>query len=321
MDNQKDNHYCWNAKSNFLDLYKPLMTKVERGDKTAYQEVKKLRAKVFQNTVKIATEKAYLTEDGKRVDIYEDLLPQRTEFYDKEIRCDDVKPRDSETIVEVLHIDCLEAAKLLEKKGYFPALLNMASWQNPGGGVKNGAGAQEETIFRRTNLFRSLYQFAPYALEYGLPINKKQYPLDINFGGIYSPLIICFRDDEKRGYKLRVNPFVFAVISVAGMERPHLTPDGKHIAPDYVNGVKNKIRTIFRIGLLNGHDSLVLGALGCGAYRNPPQHVARLFHEVMEEREFKNKYAKIVFAILDDHNAHQKHNPEGNYLPFVREFI
>lgn len=326
MDSQNNKHCSWNSQRNFLSQYRPLMVKVRNGDQNAYQQIKNLRSMVFHNTVDIATQRHYIKEEGKEMDISEDLIVQRTVFYDKEFTVDNVEPRDSErrdsdTIVEVLHIDCLEAVRLLEKKGYYPALLNMASRQNPGGGVINGAGAQEETIFRRTNLFRSLYQFAPYAPEYGLPINKNQNPLDRNFGGIYSPLVVCFRDDEKRGYKLRENPFVFAVISVAGMNRPPLTPDGKYIAPDYVSGVKNKIRTIFRIGLLNGHDSLVLGALGCGAFCNPPSHVAKLFHEVMEEPEFKNKYAKIVFAIIDDHNAHQKHNPEGNYLPFVREFI
>ena len=71
------------------------------------------------------------------------------------------------------------------------------------------------------------------------------------------------------------------------------------------------MRTIFRIGLLHYHDSLVLGAFGCGAFRNPPAHITRLFHEVMEEEEFKNKYKLLVFAILDDHNARLKHNPEG----------
>lgn len=50
-------------------------------------------------------------------------------------------------------------------------------------------------------------------------------------------------------------------------------------------------------------DSLVLGALGCGAFRNPPSHISHLFHEVMEEKEFKNKYRLLLFAILDDHNA------------------
>ena len=108
-------------------------------------------------------------------------------------------------------------------------------------------------------------------------------------------------------------------IAVAGINRPALEAP-ERIVPDLVEPVKNKIRTIFRIGLLNGHDSLVLGALGCGAFRNPPSHIAELFHEIMEESEFKNKYKLLLFAILDDHNAKLKHNPDGNYLPFVREF-
>ena len=71
---------------------------------------------------------------------------------------------------------------------------------------------------------------------------------------------------------------------------------------------------------MHGHDSLVLGALGCGAFRNPPHHIAKLFHEVIQEVEFANKYKRLVFAILDDHNAHREHNKEGNFLPFAREF-
>lgn len=103
------------------------------------------------------------------------------------------------------------------------------------------------------------------------------------------------------------------------MNRPDLTTEGM-IAEHHVEPIKNKIRIIFRIGLVHGHDSLVLGALGCGAFRNLPRHVARLFHEVMDEPEFKDKYRRVVFAILDDHNAHQGHNPEGNFKPFAEEF-
>jgi hypothetical protein len=41
---------------------------------------------------------------------------------------------------------------------------------------------------------------------------------------------------------------------------------------------------------------------------------------VIDEVEFANKYKRLVFAILDDHNAHREHNKEGNFLPFAREF-
>ena len=92
------------------------------------------------------------------------------------------------------------------------------------------------------------------------------------------------------------------------------------IVDSLVGGIKNKIRTILRIGLKHGHDALVLGALGCGAFHNPPRHIAKLFHEVIYENEFANKFKLIVFAILDDHNSHKSHNRDGNFLPFKEEF-
>jgi uncharacterized protein (TIGR02452 family) len=80
------------------------------------------------------------------------------------------------------------------------------------------------------------------------------------------------------------------------------------------------MRTILRIGLQHNHDSLVLGALGCGAFRNPPRDIAELFRIVINEPEFKNKFKLIVFAIIDDHNSRKSHNRDGNILPFKEVF-
>lgn len=311
----------WDSEKDFLCRYRGLMERAIQGDQNAYIQVKNLRSKVFFNTIDLVKQGFYFTEDNTERAIPDDSIGERTRFYETETRVNNLIPRQTETIVEVINKDYLEVVEQLKLQGYNSALLNMASRQNPGGGVIRGAGAQEETIFRRTNLFKFLYQFAPYASQYGLKQSIQQYPLDPNYGGIYSPSVVYFREGEETGYKLKTNPSSFAVISVAAMNRPALTPDGKHIKPFLVEGVKNKIRTIFRICLLNNHDSLVLGALGCGAFCNPPAHVAKLFHEVMEEPEFKNKYSKIIFAIIDGHNARKRHNPEGNYLPFVREFM
>ena len=81
----------------------------------------------------------------------------------------------------------------------------------------------------------------------------------------------------------------------------------------------NKMRTILRIGLENGHTAIVLGALGCGAFGNPPEDIAQLWREVLLEPEFKDQFEKVVFAILDDANA-RRNSSEGNYLPFKRTF-
>ena len=60
------------------------------------------------------------------------------------------------TLVKVVDEDCLIVYKDLVKKGFRPVLLNMANAHNPGGGYKRGDGAQEETLFRRSNYFQSL---------------------------------------------------------------------------------------------------------------------------------------------------------------------
>ena len=310
----------WNAEKDFLEKYRALMERVKSGVPTVYYQVKELRAKEFRNTVEIVNQGHYVSESGVECLFPDDSdMMSNTVFYESEIQMGDIPLCEEPTIVEVQNIDCLYAGVQLKEEGYNPAVLNMASRRNPGGGVTTGAGAQEETLFRRTNLFRSLYQFAPYAEQYGIKPSHHQYPLDRNFGGVYTPDAIYFRDSEQKGYALLEKPVSLSFITVAGMNRPDLT-DGGMIAPYHVGPIKNKIRTIFHMGLVQGHDSLVLGALGCGAFRNPPRHVARLFHEVMDEPEFKNKYRRIVFAILDDHNAHQRHNPEGNFKPFAEEF-
>ena len=301
----------WNAEEDFLERYRTVMERVKRGDQAAYYQVKELRTMEFRNTVEIVNQGYYVTENRNRFDFPDDVdMIRNTVFYEHEIPVIEKAKCDEQTIVGVKNIDCLYAGVKLKEQGYNPAVLNMASRRNPGGGVATGAGAQEETLFRRTNLFRSLYQFAPYAEQYGVKRSHHQYPLDRNFGGVYTPNALYFRESEQKGYALLDEPVSLSFITVAGMNRPDLTADGM-IANHHVGPIKNKIRTIFR---------MVLGALGCGAFRNPPRHMARLFHEVMDEPEFRNRYRRIVFAILDDHNAHQKHNPEGNFKPFADEF-
>ena len=310
----------WNSSVDFLESYYPLMEKAQKGDPVSYYKVKELRAKEYRNTIELVNNGYYFTEEGEKV-LFEntDKMVSGTRFYTEEFNVNHIPTIVGNTIIEVINSDCIKEGIKLSDAGYNPAILNMASRQNPGGGVTKGAGAQEETIFRRTNIFRSLYQFASYAGQYGIHKSAYQYPMDRNFGGIYTPSVTIFKSDEKNGYKLMKRPREIAFISVAGMNRPKLKPDGM-IEDFLVEPIKNKIRTILRIGLEQGHDSLVLGALGCGAFCNPPRHIAGLFNEVLNENEFVNKYKHIVFAILEDHNSHKRHNAEGNYLPFKQEF-
>lgn len=95
------------------------------------------------------------------------------------------------------------------------------------------------------------------------------------------------------------DPYNVAVVSCAALNLDgrysiKLTAEG-HMPQVALDITRCKIRTIFRIGLLHGHDALVLGAFGCGAFHNPPEEVARLFHEVMEEEELFMEFNEKVW--------------------------
>lgn len=226
--------------------------------------------------------------------------------------------------VYVQNIDTFEKAKEL---GPGCAVLNMASSKRPGGGVETGSRAQEEDLCRRSNLIQSLFMYSPekwdeYFSE-GYDFPKKYntlgftYPISV-YGGIYSPGVCVYK--EAKTYKYLREPFFCSVISVAGVVRPDIDKTSGEMLGKYVPVVKGKIRTILRIALDNNHTKLVLGALGCGAFKNPPAHVARLFKEVLGEAEFSGAFEEICFAILDDNNSGRDHNPSGNLKPFADVF-
>jgi len=130
-------------------------------------------------------------------------------------------------------------------------------------------------------------------------------------GGIYSRQVCFFRGTENEGYPFLEEPFYLDCIAVAAFRKPPLV--GNRLDNQAARSTKSKIEKIFLIAHERGHDTLVLGALGCGAFQNPPEHIAELFEEVIQE--FAGWFYKIVFAVLDDHNT-----VHGNYQVFKRQF-
>ena len=281
------------------------------------------RIEIFNSTLALLRQGWYIAQDGRKVN-----LPAAGEVMDAAVMyreevsllIDPMVPIKTEVRVE--DKDCVLAAKDLIAAGYHPAMLNLADLYTPGGLVEYGSGAQEENLCRRSNLILSLYQFsAPRVRQYpdlGLVCHKDQYPMDERFGGIYSGIVTFFRGPESEGSMLE-EPVNIPVISVAALSGPRIGRDGMMLKEE-ADITLDKMRTIFRIGLMQGHDSLVLSAMGCGAFANPPAHIAKLFHQVIEEDEFKDKFRLIDFAILDGYRTGLHHNPEGNLKPFQREF-
>ena len=261
------------------------------------------RAEYYQSHLEVVQRGRYISRSGRTVEIPWDAyeMMRHSKMYSAEMQLPPPE-KTLDTEIGVWQWDCLDAAKELQRMDSGKtAVLNLANRQNPGGGVYSGSGAQEESCFLRSDYFLTLYPFAAYAPQYGLPKAEKQYPMDRNFGGVWSEGVTVFRGKESEGYPLLDEPWQTNFIAVAGLNRPPLVlEDGEErLTPEMAQATLNKIRTILGIAADNHVTQLVLGALGCGAFRNPPRHVAQLFRQALEEPAFRGRFQKVVFAIIN----------------------
>ena len=299
------NYPSWDAKG-WLDEFE--------ASKQIPGGTRPVRAKVFQSTLQIVVNGRYRTTSGVKIELdkfYNDKALQDNVFCEREISLKDPQ-KIFVTNIQVVNQDCLAYAKSLLDQDSADDLcvLNMASAKNPGGGVYGGAGAQEEYLFRCSDYYRFLFQYAdPASFDcekvYGIPHNPRHsYPLKRNFGGVYSHGVTIFRNTEANGYALLETPWKVNFVAVAANNiRRYM--NGRTTIPDkFIPSTLSLIRTILRIAYNNGQRRLVLGAFGCGAFANPPGHMAQLFKQVFEEPEFQGLFREIHFAIIEYHNSH-----------------
>ncbi|KAJ1324691.1 TIGR02452 family protein [Microdochium nivale] len=181
------------------------------------------------------------------------------------------------------------------------AVLNLASDKNPGGGWLHGAAAQEEALCFRSSLTLSLHQhYYPWTPRMSL----------------YTRDVVVIRAAIDAGHELlRVPPAempVVSVISVAGLRSPPLCSNDRQAFAlrEDRELTKDKMRLTLRVAAAEGHRHLVLGAIGCGAFANPPRDVARCWLEVLREAEFAGGWWQTLwFAVYDSRY-------EGNFAIF-----
>ncbi|KAI9591191.1 hypothetical protein BDF19DRAFT_455932 [Syncephalis fuscata] len=266
------------------------------------------RRQEIGETVTIPPTWLSLSEGPNAVVGYEnatELRPKKTND-DAELLADN---KQAKPIIQVKDTDCLAEGLRLRDLGYNPLVLNMSSQTRPGGGFRSGAGAQEENLFRRTNLFKFLECR-----------RRHLYPIP-NRGGHYIRKAVVFRDTDANNYAFLPEPRTMAFVSVPALKRPSLE---KNEAGRFVLNAqdreltRDKIRAILNIGLKHGHDAIVLSALGCGAYGNPPADVAAAFYDVIT-REYclPDEDIPASNATCEAATDPRRH---GNLLPFQKQF-
>ena len=63
--------------------------------------------------------------------------------------------------------------------------------------------------------------------------------------------------------------------------------------------MRQRAELVLAAGLAHGIDCLVLGAWGCGVFRNDPKLVATVFADLLRPGKFAGAFEQVVFAVFD----------------------
>lgn len=195
---------------------------------------------------------------------------------------------EPEPEIKVYNCDTLVGAKRMIDAGLNPLVLNMASDRMPGGGVRKGSRAQEECLFRRTNYFMTL--------------DKRRLPPDMyplmTTECVYSPNVYVVKDTDNSILQ-EEDRFYANFIAIAAIRRPKMNNlKDEYRFDDDREDMYDRIERMYQLGIENGHDSLLLGAFGCGAFGNPPQEVVQIFNDM--NQKYNGYFKAIHFAVLAD---------------------
>jgi uncharacterized protein (TIGR02452 family) len=213
-------------------------------------------------------------------------------------------PGQAAAHISVTNETTLAAARRLAEAGEAPAALNFASARNPGGGFLGGARAQEESLARSSGLYACIAGNPMYGLH-----KRSHNPLYTDYA-LYSPGVPVFRDDDGA---LLERPYRCAFITAPAVNAGVALQRKGDLGPTIRATMERRIAKVLAIGAAHGHRALVLGAWGCGVFRNDPQQIAELFQAALSG-PFRGVFATVVFAVLDFSKQ------AGTIGPFRRAF-
>ena len=197
-------------------------------------------------------------------------------------------------VTEVTNETSLSAARRL---GADAACLVFASAKNPGGGFLTGAQAQEESIARAS----ALYPCLRTAREF-YDFHRQQRDLRYSDRIIYSPGVPVFRADDGA---LLDEPYAVSFLTAAAPNLAAIATNQPNAAPSVPGLLAARAERVLAVAAAHGHRKLVLGAWGCGVFRNDPGVVAAAFAAGLAQT--RGRFDHVAFAVLDRQHGAPTH--------------
>lgn len=241
--------------------------------------------------VEIMNDGRYTNLLGETVDIADDLrrAVAGTVSYPPGASLPRFAPGTAATRFEVTNETTLAVAERLARAGVRAVALNFASAKHPGGGFLRGAQAQEESLCRTSGLYACINGDPMYASHAGKPSGF------YTDHAIYSPGVPVFFTDA--GNPLP-QPYPCSFITAAAVNAGVFLSLPNASRAKVRDEMGRRIEKVLAIAAGHGHEAVVLGAWGCGVFKNDPEEVAGLFRSALDG-PFRGAFRQAVFAVLD----------------------
>lgn len=226
--------------------------------------------------------------------------------------------RGKEGLITVTDLSSVDQIFAVHSPNRKIAVLNFASFKHPGGMFFEGSSAQEESLCHSSYLYSVLRKFKDTyykrhfdVLNHGLYKSEILYTKDVVFmqyvnKGFMDNLYGMYYED------LANMAYGVDVITCAAPNAGTYYKYYKDADPRNVEGeLRTRIAMILATAAINHVNTLVLGAFGCGVFRNDPQLVAEIFKEYLTGY-FEDTFKEIYFPIPKGH--------DNNYEVFKEVF-
>ncbi|WP_030271322.1 TIGR02452 family protein [Streptomyces sp. NRRL B-24484] len=178
--------------------------------------------------------------------------------------------------------------RLVAGGGEHVAVLNFASARNPGGGYLRGAKAQEEDLCRSALLYRCLLEAPDY-----YEAHRASADLRYSHRVIWSPHVPVIRGSGG----LLAEPYALSFLTSPAPNAGQLALRSGGRPVDVAGVLAERAVRVLAAAARHGVRELVLGAWGCGVFRNDPAVVADAFAAALESHGAA--FDRVVFAVWD----------------------
>lgn len=200
--------------------------------------------------------------------------------------------RYPQTAVKLEALDSVSAVFKYTDQNSKTAVLNFASYKQPGGMFLQGSKAQEECLCHESTLYNVLARFEGtyYTVNRGR-LNRALY----QNVALYSPDIYFERNDAS------------VKCDVITCAAPNFSAASKYCnvsREENTDVLKSRIKFILYLAATKQVDTLILGAFGSGVFGQDATEVAEITMKLL--KRYNGVFEKVVFAVIDEKSANYK---------------